>query len=100
MKTVKCAFLSGGKNIRKTAILNDSLDSLSSSRKNEAFDIFMEEYGDGYWSVFFEGDPGIQYEVKFRFDTEGRRQTLEPVKAVTWENDVITDVQKVTVHIR
>lgn len=100
MKTIKCTFLSGGKDIRKTAVLNDSLDSLSNSRKNEAFDLFMECYGDGYWSVFFEGDPGTQYEVEFRFDTENRQKTLEPVKAVTWENDIITDVQEVAVLVR
>lgn len=100
MKIIKCTFLSGGKDIRKTAVLNDSLDFLSNSRKNEAFDLFMECYGDGYWSVFFEGDPGTQYEVEFRFDTENRQKTLEPVKAVTWENDIITDVQKVAVQVR
>ena len=103
MKTIICKFKSEGKNIRKTAILNDTLDELSKSEKNEAYDIYMEEYGGGEWSVFFEGEPGTEYEVVFKFDTENRQKTLEPLRAVTWGGDdasVVTDSQLVSVKVR
>jgi len=103
MKTIICKFKSEGVEIRKTAILNDALNELSESKKNEAFDIYMEDYGEGCWSVFFEGEPGTQYEVQFKFDTENRQKTLEPIKAVTWgggDAGVVTDSQKVSVTIR
>lgn len=100
MTTIKATFTSNGQTVKKTAILNDTLDKLSNSQKNEAFDIFMECYGDGYWSIFFEGEPGTQYEIEFKFDNKNRQKTLEPIKAITWEDDIITDVQKVQVTIR
>ena len=103
MTIIICKFKSEGKDVRKTAILNDTLDELSKSKKNEAFDIYMEDYGEGYWSVFFEGEPGTQYEVEFKFDTENRQKTLEPIKAVTWGGDdagVVTDAQLVSVTVR
>ena len=103
MTTIICKFKSEGKDVRKTAILNDTLDELSKSKKNEAYDIYMEDYGEGYWSVFFEVEPGTQYEVQFKFDIENRQKTLEPIKAVTWGGDdagVVTDSQLVSVTIR
>ena len=39
MKTIICKFKSDGTDIRKTAVINDSLDGLSKSKKNEATDI-------------------------------------------------------------
>ncbi len=103
MITVICRFKSEGKDVRKTAILNDTLDELSKSKKNEAFDIYMEEYDEGFWSVFFEGEPGTVYEIEFKFDTENRQKTLEPIKAVTWgggDAGVVTDSQEVSVKVR
>lgn len=103
MTTIICKFKSEGKDVRKTAILNDTLDELSKSKKNEAFDIYMEDYGEGYWSVFFEEGPGTLYEVQFKFDIENRQKTLEPIKAVTWgggDAGVVTDSQLVSVTIR
>jgi hypothetical protein len=78
MTTIICRFKSEGKTVRKTAILNDTLDELSKSKKNEAFDIYMEDYGEGYWSVLFEEEPGTQYEVEFKFDTENRQRRWNP----------------------
>jgi len=49
--------------------------------------------------LFFEGHPdhpGVIYEVELKFDIENRQKTLEPIKAITWEDDVIFDVQSVT----
>ena len=39
MKTIICKFKSDGTVIRKTAVINDSLDTLSKSKRNEATDI-------------------------------------------------------------
>ena len=97
METIVCKFKSNGKTIRKTAILNDALNTLSNSQKNEAFDIFDEDYGEGYWSIFFEEKPGTIYEIELVFNLENRQKTLKPIKAITWENDVINDVQEVTI---
>ena len=100
MTTIRCRFTSNGMAVKKTAILTDTLDELSNSQRNEAFDIFSECWAEGYWSVFFEGEPGTQYEIEFKFDTKNRQKTLEPIKAITWEDDIITDVQKAQVTIR
>lgn len=97
MKTIKCRFTSNGMAVKKTAILTDTLNELSNSQRNEAFDIFSECWAEGYWSVFFEGEPGTQYEIEFKFDTKNIQKTLEPIKAITWENDIITDEQAVSV---
>ena len=99
MTTIRCNFLSEGKTVKKTAILSDNLHTLSESQKNECYEIEVNAYGDGYWSIFFEGEPGTQYEVEFKFDRENRQMTLEPIKAITWHNDIIVDVQNVTVKI-
>lgn len=103
MIQIKCQFLSNGQTIKKTAILKEALNELSNSKKNEAFDTSMECYEDGYWSLFFEGHPdhpGVIYEVELKFDIENKQKTLEPIKAITWEDDVISDVQSVTVNTR
>lgn len=103
MTTIICKFKSEGKDVRKTAILNDTLDELSKSKKNEAIDIYMDEYGEDYWSVIFEGEQGTEYEVQFKIDTENRQNTLEPIKAVTWgggDAGVVTDSQLVSVTVR
>ena len=99
MIQIKFQFLSNGDTIKRTAIVKDTLNELSTSNKNEAFDTSMECYEDGYWSLFFEGypdHPGVIYEVELKFDIENRQKTLEPIKAITWEDDVISDVQSVT----
>ena len=41
MKTIICKFKSDGKDIKKTAILNDSLTGLSTSKKYEATDMLL-----------------------------------------------------------
>ena len=99
MIQIKFQFLSNGDTIKRTAIVKDTLNELSTSNKNEAFDTSMGCYEDGYWSLFFEGypdHPGVIYEVELKFDIENRQKTLEPIKAITWEDDVISDVQSVT----
>lgn len=103
MVTIKCIFKSEGTVVTKTAILNDALNELSKSKKNEAIDIYMEEYDEGFWSVFFEGEHGTVYEVEFKFDTENRQKTLQPIKAVTWggeDSSIVIDSQIVSVKIR
>ena len=100
MITIKCTFLSEGETIKKTAILSDNLKTLSQSEKNECFEVSIELYNDGFWSIFLEGEPGVQYEIEFVYDLENHQQTLEPIKAITWQDDVITDSQSVTVKTR
>lgn len=103
MIQIKCQFLSNGQTIKKTAILKETLNELSNSKKNEAFDTSMECYEDGYWSLFFEGypeHPGTIYEVELKFDIVNRQKTLEPLKAITWKDDVISDVQLVTIKTK
>lgn len=100
MTTIRCNFLSEGKTVKKTAILSDNLHTLSESQKNECYEINVETYGDGYWSIFFEGEPETQYEVEFKFDRANRQMTLEPIKAITWKDDAIVDVQSVEVTIK
>ena len=100
MITIICKFKSEGKLVKKTAILSDDLLTLSQSKKNDCYDIQNETYGDGYWSISFEGEPGIEYEVEFKFDRANRQMTLEPIKAITWHDDVIVDVQMVEVIVK
>ena len=106
MKTVKCTFLSGGKRVRKTAILNDSLVDLSKSRQNEATDIMEPDTLDHEaWGIYFEQSDTLGYEVQFEYDRENGIRTLRPVKAITWngadpDSVNITDVQKVSVLVR
>lgn len=52
---------------------------------------------------FFEGypkHPGTIYEVELKFDIANRQKTLEPLKAITWKDDVINDVQLVTIKTK
>lgn len=104
MKTIQCTFLSNGENIKKTAIVKDSLTELSKSKNNEATDIiddFIQE--DEIWILFFDMSEtagyNLGYEVQFKVDREGNK-TLKPVKAVTWESDIITDEQNVKVTVK
>jgi len=100
MKTIKIQFQSNGETVKRTAIVNDCLNELSNSQRNQACDINNECWSDGFWSLFFEGEPGTQYEVEFEFDTENHRETLKPVKAITWVDDIIEDVQPVKVTVK
>lgn len=106
MITLICKFKSDGTDIKKTAIINDSLDVLSNSKKNEATDIIEPETLDFEgWSICFEITDTLSYEVMFEYDHEEHIKTLKPVKAITWDGaDIdhvcITDVQVVNVTIR
>ena len=100
MVTIICKFMAEDKQVKKTAILSDDLRSLSQSKKNDCYDTQLDTCDDGYWSIFFEGEPGIQYEVELKFDRDNRQMTLEPIKAITWHNDLIVDVQPVEVTIK
>lgn len=106
MKTIICKFKSDGKDVKKTAILNDSLTDLSTSKKNEATDILEPGYpGDDLWGIFFEVTETLGYEVDFKFDEEENQRTLKPIKAITWDGSepdkvTITDVQNVTITVK
>ena len=106
MKTIICKFKSDGKDVKKTAIINDSLDTLSISKKSEATDIIEPDTFDyEEWSIYFEVTDTLAYEVVFKYDQESHIKTLKPSKAITWDGTdidhvVITDVQKVSVTIR
>ena len=106
MKTIICKFKSDGKEVSKTAIINDSLDTLSISKKSEATDIIEPDTFDyEEWSIYFEVTDTLAYEVVFEYDQESHIKTLKPIKAITWDGTdidhvVITDVQKVSVTIR
>ena len=95
MKTIICKFKSDGTDIRKTAVINDSLDALSKSKKNEATDIIEPD----------TLTDTLAYEVMFVYDQEKDIKTLKPVKAITWDGSdidhvAITDVQEAYVTIR
>ena len=106
MKTIICKFKSDGKEVSKTAIINDSLDTLSISKKSEATDIIEPDTFDyEEWSIYFEVTDTLAYEIVFEYDQESHIKTLKPIKAITWDGTdidhvVITDVQKVSVTIR
>lgn len=98
--------MSDGKVVKKTAIINDNLDELSKSKKNEATDIFEPDtLDDEGWSIYFEISDTLGYEVMFKYAQRVNVKTLKPIKAITWEGPerdkwTITDVQKVSVRIR
>lgn len=105
MKTIICKFLSDGHLIKKTAVLNDSLDALSKSKKNEATEIIGPEWFDfDEWSIFFEISETQVYEIVCAYDRENCVKILKPIKAITWscssDNPVITDSQSVSFTIR
>lgn len=105
MKTIICRFKSDGKDLIKTAILNDTLKELSKSKKNEATDIIETGPYDSFktWSIYFEVSESLGYEVEFKYDRDNYAKTLEPIKAITWGGDdagVITDSQIVSVTVR
>lgn len=101
MKTIICKFKSEGADIRKVAILNDPLDDLSKSKKNEATDI---EYFDAdEWSIYFNVSENLGYEIVFKCDPDTGNKTLVPVRAVTWGGEdagVVIDSQLVNVKVR
>jgi len=105
MKTIICKFKSEGLAVKKTAILTDSLDELSKSKKNEATDM-MEAgtYNDlKEWSIYFGVSESLGYEVLFKYDRENHTKTLVPIRAVTWGGDdagSVVDSQNVSVTIR
>lgn len=101
MKTIICKFKSDGTYIRKTAIINDKLDYLSKSKENEATDI-LNPYELDYegWSICFDITDTLSYEVVFEFDKENSIKTLKPIKAITWIESAIMDVQEVQVLVR
>lgn len=99
MKTILATFKTGGKTIKRTAILNDDLSELSKSKKNQCGDIIDDTTDEGYWSlIFFESDT-LQYEVELEYDTEEWRKTLKPIKCIVWDNDVIDDEVNVTIKV-
>ena len=108
MKTIICKFKSDDTDIRKTAVINDSLDALSKSKRNEATDIIEPDTLDFEgWCIYFEITDTLAYEVMFMFvyDQENGIKTLKPVKAITWDGSdidhvAIIDVQTVSVTIR
>lgn len=105
MKTIICRFKSDGNDVRKTAILNDTLDKLSQSKKNEATDIMEAVPYNSFktWSIYFEVSESLGYEVEFKYDRENHVKTLESIKAITWGGDYagfITDSQTVSVTVR
>ena len=79
MKTIICKFKSDGTDIRKTAVINDSLDTLSKSKKNEATDIIQPDMLDFEgWCIYFEITDTLAYEVMFVYDQENGIKTLRP----------------------
>lgn len=106
MKTIICKFKSNGKDIKKTAILNNSLDELSKSNKNEATDIIEEGIIEmNEWSIMFEESDTLCYEIVFEYDQENQKRVLKANRAITWEasshhDSIITDVQAVFATIK
>lgn len=99
MKTLTINFKSNGNEIKRVAIISDNHTELSNSKKNQAGDIITDSTDDGYWSIIFIESETLQYEIEFVYDEE-KGYTLLPMKAITWENDIITDetYAKVKIH--
>ena len=96
-------FKSEGKDIQMTVILNDELTELSKSKKNQATDIITDFMGeDEEWSVYCDREETEKIELGYElvFKAEEYRQTLKPVKAVTWLGGIVTDSQKMRVTIK
>ena len=103
MKTIKCSFVSEGKNINLTAILTDDLTELSKSKQNQATDLindFIQE--DNTWGIYFDREEQEKIELGYElvFKAEDGKPILKPVKAITWVGGIITDVQKLKVNIK
>lgn len=95
MVTIQIKFKSNGEEIKRTAILNDTLSELSKNTKNQATDIVDSMTEDGFWSVIFDENDSTQYEIEFAYNQENGK-TFTPIKAITWVGSVVDDVQKVT----
>lgn len=92
MKTVTITFKSNGDTVKKVAVIKDDLSDLSGSKKNQADTI--EEYAeDGFWALYFGLEDSVEYEIQFAIEDYCR--TLTPIKAITWVDDVIDDVQPI-----
>lgn len=94
--------MSNGEQVNLTAIINDELSELSSSKKNQATDIINDLImEDNIWCLFFEITDTLSYEIEFKAESECK--TLIPVKAITWEGGedaIISDVQNVKVIVK
>lgn len=95
MITIQIKFRSNGEEIKRTAILNNTLSELSKSTKNQATDIVDNITEDGFWSIIFSEDDSTQYEIEFAYNQE-EGKTFTPIKAITWVDGVVDDAQKVT----
>lgn len=102
MRELRISFDSNGQHLKKVAMFKTfgNQPELSKSKRNEAVDVQMEFDVEGYWSITFEGEAGTLYEIELVYDKENRQPTVTPIKAITWQNDVITDVQQAEVKIR
>lgn len=70
------------------------------NKRNQATHIEDGYKEEGYWIILFENEnENIIYEVELKYDEKENSKTLEPIKAITWENDIITDVQKARIAI-
>ena len=102
MTILNIKFKSNGETIKKTAMFKSIGNSpeLSSSKKNDAYDANIEFYADGYWVILFEAEGGVMYEVQLEYDLDCHQPTLRPIKAITWLDDVIDDVQTVEIKVK
>jgi len=102
MTILNIKFKSNGETVKKTAMFKSIGNSpeLSSSKKNDAYDANIEFYTDGYWVILFEAEAGVMYEVQLEYDLDCHQPTLHPIKAITWLDDVIDDVQTVEIKVK
>ena len=92
MTILNIKFKSNGETVKKTAMFKSigNNPELSSSKKNDAYDANIDDYGDGFWVILFEAE----------YDLECHQPTLRPIKAITWLDDVIDDVQTVEIKVK
>ena len=102
MTILNIEFKSNGETVKKTAMFKSigNNPELSISKKNDAYDANIDDYGDGFWVILFEAEAGVMYEVQLEYDLECHQPTLRPIKAITWLNDVIDDVQTVEIKVK
>lgn len=98
MRTLRISFVVDGKNVLRTAILTNDLSELSKSKKNQCDYILDDSVLEGFWCLVFNESDTLQYEVEFKYDTDAYLKSIEPVKCIVWESDVIADVVKFNIE--
>ena len=101
MVTINVQFEGESGMVKKKAMLTDDLKGLSTSKANQCTDIIDDfRFSDGFWSLLFEGDNGLYYELKLAYDTDNNCKTFEPLEVLIWSDGVIMDSSDATLKVK